>query len=421
LLFPAARANLRRYRGSRLILMRVAFCTIVAKRDIALARATARSFSTFHPEIPFFTLVIDANDGFFTEDAEPFTTLYLADLGAPDFAHLRFRYDAQQLAYAATPLLLGHLLGLGYEVCCFIKQESLFFGPCEAAIARCATQSVTLAAHHIAPTPGADGPRRELTTLLSGVYNSGFVAVSACDEAHAFLAWWGDRLAEHCVRDVAEGLHFEQRWLDLVPCYFANSGVIRDPGFNVGHWRLPEQAVRIAEGAITVDGQPCSLVRFSGYDFDAPERATRYFDRLSVEGLGDAAQLFRAYRAALVAEHYPTTRHWPYSYAFFSNAVPVPPIAKEIYRSLAEAQRRFSDPLAAEPRESFFRWLNGAEETDAPARPRLTRLWRAIYRERPDLQQSFPDIDGADRSAYVAWTGSQGAAELGVATAFIHG
>lgn len=401
--------------------MRVAFCTIVAKRDIALARATARSFSAFHPEMPFFTLVIDANDGFFLEEVEPFTTLYLAELGAPDFAHLRFRYDAQQLAYASTPLLLGRLLDLGFEVCCFIKQESLFFGPCHAAIARCAAQAITLAAHHIAPTPGADGPRRELTTLLSGVYNSGFIGLSACDQARAFLAWWGDRLAEFCYRDVAEGLHFEQRWLDLVPCYFANSSVIRDAGFNVGHWRLPEQAVRIEDGAITVDGQPCSLVRFSGYDFDAPQRATRYFDRLSVEELGDAAQLFHAYRAALVAEDYPTTRHWPYSYAFFSNAVPVPPIAKQIYASLGEARGRFSDPLAAEPRRSFFRWLNGADEPNEAGRPQVTRLWRAIYRQRLDLQHAFPNIDGADKAGYLAWTASQGAAEHGVAAAFIHG
>lgn len=395
--------------------MRVAFCTIVAKHNIALARVTARSFSAFHPEIPFFVFLIDENDGFLIEDA----FAYLAELDPPDFARLRFQYNAQELAYASTPLILEHLLDLGYEVSCFVKQESMFFGHCKTAISQCASQAITLAASHISPVPTDLGPRRELTTLLSGVYNAGFIGVTDCTEARSFLTWWRDRLSDSCYLDVAEGLHFEQRWLDLVPSYFPNAGVIRDPGFNIGHWCLPDRIVRIEGDAITADGQACSLVRFSGYDFDHPERVTRHFDRLSVGTLGPAAKFFHSYHAALQAENYPTTRHWPYSYGFFSNAVPVPLIARRIYSSMKDGRQRFDDPLAVKPNKSFFRWLNDSDEPAKAKRPRLTRLWRAVYLQRPDVQKAFPDIDGVDRHAYVRWTAAQGTLEHGIDKAFI--
>jgi len=397
--------------------MRVAFCTVATKPRIALARVTARSFATFHPDIPFFCLLADKNDGFLDEASEPFTTLYLADLKVAHRERLCFRYDAQELTFACAPLILEHLLELGYATVCFVKQESMFFGPCAGVIGFCARHSVTLSASHIEPVRAEDGPTRELTTLLSGVYNGGFVSVTNCSEARAFLAWWSERLSEYCYRDVAEGLHFDQRWLDLVPSYFPGFGVIREPGFNIGHWCLPDRRIELNGGGVTADGEPCSLVRFSGYDFDNPDRVTVYFDRLTVPRLGDGAFLFRAYHAALDREGYPRSRQWPFAYGFFSNAIPVPLIARRLYAGL-ENRAAFGDPFDAEPAHSFFRWLNEPDETRTAARPPVSRLWQAVYESRPDVRAEFGEIDGDRAVDYLRWAQAQGVREHDISPAF---
>jgi hypothetical protein len=393
---------------------------VATKPKIALARVTARSLAVFHPDIPFFCLLADKNDGFLTDGSEPFTTVYLADLKIADRERLCFRYDEQELTFACAPLILNHLLDLGYETVCFVKRESMFFGPCARVIDLCARHSVTLCISHISPVRAEDGPTRELMTLLSGVYNGGFLGVTHCTEARAFLAWWTERLSEHCHRDVSEGLHFDQRWLDLVPSYFPEFGIIREPGFNIGHWCLPDRCIEIDGGVVTADGEPCSLVRFSGYDFDNPDRVTVYFDRLSVSDLGAAALFFRSYQAALEAEDYSRTRHWPFAYGFFSNAVPVPLLARRLYAE-TENWAAFGDPFDAEPAHSFFRWLNSSAGSEASGRPRVTRLWRAVYESRPDVRAAFGEIDGDGAEEYLRWTRAQGLREHDISPAFVAG
>jgi hypothetical protein len=38
-------------------------------------------------------------------------------------------------------------------------------------------------------------------------------------------------------------MHYEQRWLDLVPALFGDVYVLLDPAYHVGHWNLRDRAV----------------------------------------------------------------------------------------------------------------------------------------------------------------------------------
>ncbi|MFN9085116.1 MAG: hypothetical protein ACK5XD_09055, partial [Acidobacteriota bacterium] len=89
--------------------------------------------------------------------------------------------------------------------------------------------------------------------------------------------------------------------------------VVRDPGVNVGHWHLPERQVRVEGETIWADGSLCRLFRFSGFEMEHPERATRYFERLRMERMGEAATVIARYRAELAAAGYWETRAWGYS------------------------------------------------------------------------------------------------------------
>ena len=297
----------------------IAAATIVAKNRIALARVLADSFRRRHPEVPFFVLLADEVDGYFAPEAERFELLRLAEVGIPDLPRFCSRYSRQELTYASTPFVLEHLLDRGFARVAFFKQESLVIGDLTPVLDLMRKHPILLTPHLLEPPEGGAQIRRERNILQSGVYNVGFLGVSATPTARSFLSWWGDRLREHCRHDVPRGLHFEQRWLDLVPGFFEGVGIVRDPGFGVGHWNLPDRDVIVRGDLVTVDGHAGRFVRFSGFDPDRPGRVTRYSSRLDMAEVGGAGELFRRYAALLGEAGYQETKSWPFAYHRVAN------------------------------------------------------------------------------------------------------
>ena len=416
----------------------LAICSIGAKSTLSQARVLARSFRRHHPENPFFLLLADEIDGYFDPLSEPFQLLTLTDLQIPNIQAFRFAHADNELRYAATPFLLRHLLDRGYASVGFMKEESLVLASLLPILSIVAEHSITLTPHILSPLQGLEAAEREVVALCSGIFNVGFLGVSATPAARHFLDWWTGRVYGDCSHDIGRGQHYEQRWLDLVPAQFDDVHILRDPGFNVGHWNLPERWVTSDGAQFWVGGHLCRYVRMSGYEFDLPERATRYFGRLSMSALGDAAQIFRRYYQALAMEGYQVTRHWPYACVAFSNGVTVPQIARQIFRGLGPGQSRFDDPFRA-GENSFFAWINGHDEkAEATAQnpapgwepclpkqratvesPSITRLWKAVYRGRPDLQRAFPDPDGVDRDRFLSWTVHHGLQEHQISADFL--
>jgi len=379
-----------------------AFGTIVAKRELPYARVLARSFSKHHPEISFIVLLADEIEDRFDPDAEPFELVLLSELAIPQPDSFRFAHERQPLSYAATPYFLSALLDRGFESAVFIKQESLVTGDHGVVLSALEQSSIVLTPHLLAPLEGEDRVERELNILQSGVYNVGLLGVRESPTARSFLRWWGDRVRARCRHALPEGMHYEQRWLDLVPAYFEDAHVLRDPAVNVAHWNLPERANAVHR-----------LVRFSGFDPERPDEVTRYSARLRTEELGELSGLFASYGAALREAGWKEARSWPYAYDRFDNGVTIPSVVREVYADLDD-KTRFGNPFSTEA-GSFFRWLN------EPVNPksRVTRLWRAIHDRRPDLQVAFPNLAGGDGDGFRAWVETSGIREHAISPAFV--
>jgi hypothetical protein len=395
--------------------------TIVAKPCLSLARVLARSFQAVHPGVPFFVLLADEVGGCFDPATEPFRLVRLDDLDIPAIERFRFHYTQQPLSYAATPYLLAHLLDAGAKRVVFFKQESLVLGDHSSFFDLLARHSIVLTPHLVAPLDGPDRLARELNILQSGIFNAGLLGVADSPATRLFLRWWQDRLHADCRHSVPEGIHYEQRWLDLVPGFFEGVHVLRDPAYNVGHWNLPERAVQVRHGRVFAGDRPCALFRFSGYRPEAPHTPTRYSPRLTWGNIGPARVVFERFRAALDAEGYGETSRWPYAYASFDNGVSIADTVRAIYRQLGDAVAAFGDPLRTAGDGSFFGWLNEPADGETDASRRVTRLWAAIHRARHDLQAAFPDVLGTDRERFLAWTVSYGLREHELTEAFVPG
>jgi hypothetical protein len=392
--------------------------TIVSKSYLSFARVLARSFQQVHPDVPFFVLLADRIDGCFDPAREPFQLIEFDELEIPDRERFRFVHAPQPLSYACTPYFLACLLARGFRRVVFLKQESLVLGDLTPVFRALDTASIVLTPHLETPLEGPDRVARELNILQSGTFNVGLLAVSAADEAKRFLAWWQDRVRGHCRLDVAGGLHYEQRWLDLVPSLFEGVRILRDRTVNVGHWNLPERAVAVRGDVVTVDGEPCRLFRFSGYDPDQPRSMTKYSTRLTFENVGDARFVFERFGAELEREGYHQTRHWPYAFGFFDNGIAVPELARLLYAAHADGWDGWDDPLRTGP-GSFFEWLNAPAAGFPDRPPTVSRLWHAVYSARSDLQAACPDLQSTDRERFLRWAEEFGVDEYRIPRDFV--
>ncbi len=271
----------------------IAVATIIAKNYLAHARVLVNSVRRFHPNIPLFVLLIDRADGYFdpSSEAVPFLEYPAARIHGS---------SVKQIASAGKPYLLETLLGQGFHTVLFLDPDVQVLGDLEPLFSQAAQHSITLTPHFVRPPETEDSTERELHILQSGVFNAGCVGVTNTPSGRRFLAWWEDRVENRCAWEVASGLYFDQRWLDLAPVYFDDVVVVRDPSYNIAYWNLPER-----------DVDQCRFFHFSGFDPDRPDRLTRYAS-LDMSSAGAAARLFADYAELLRTAGHDDISHWPF-------------------------------------------------------------------------------------------------------------
>lgn len=104
----------------------------------------------------------------------------------------------------------------------------------------------------------------ELSSTAHGVYNLGFLAVNHSEEARRLIDWWADRLYLFCYDDIQRGIFTDQKWIDLVPCFF-NVEILKHRGYDFAPWSLLDCEMKNEDGKVTVKGDALRFIHFSGY------------------------------------------------------------------------------------------------------------------------------------------------------------
>lgn len=392
----------------------LAVATVVTGSYLPFARVLAESLAEHHPGLPFFIAVVDDGKGEeIAPPGGPWTLLPFADLPLPDRPRFVFRYSRLELLTAVKPFLLRHLLDRGYASALYLDADIWVLSDLSSVLEAVRRHPILLTPHGLTPLSGPDRAARELNLLQAGVFNGGFVGVSASPAGIGFLRFWEERLEAHCRFALAEGMHYDQHWLDLAPAFFPEVAILRDPAVNVAYWNLAERDLRWENGKLLAGGRLCALFHFSGFDPASPEVISRYLP-WSLEQAGAAGELFPRYREALEAAGYGQARERAWAYDSFDNGVPIPEEVRRIYRDLGDQAAAFGDPRRTAPEGSFFRWLTEPREADPDPAHGIPRLWRILYERRPDVARAYPDPLGADREGLLCWIRDFGAREHGI-------
>lgn len=323
------------------------------------ARVLGSTLKTQHPDWVLWLVLTDKEPEGFTFDIheESFDRIITAvELFQDGIDQWLFGHDIVEACTAVKG-----------RACCRILEEAtcskLFYFDPDIAVfnSMCEVEdllddfSIVLTPHQTDPE-SSDNPLairdNEITSLDYGVFNLGFVAISNSVEGRRFAQWWDDRLCDWCHDRLEIGLFVDQKWCNLVPCFFDNVKVLRDPGYNVASWNLSQREMHFdSSGTALINGRPLRFYHFTKLG-PVGDVMTRRYARDNKE----IYELWWWYRQAV--QKFSTSgipKGWWY-YGTFDNGVKIPKSVRELYRERLDLRAAFPNPFAS-GLNSFHDWL----------------------------------------------------------------
>lgn len=396
--------------------MGLAICTIISKNYLPYARVLADSFRE-HNVGDIYVLLVDKVEGRFDPEKEKFTLIELEELRPfiPDFDRFCFQYTIIELNTAAKPYFLEHLFEkYGMKKLIYFDPDILITGNLRELSDILDTHSMVLTPHLTAPLEDTWKPS-EIDIIKAGTYNLGFIALSNKKNSRDHLKWWQKRLHSHCIVAFADGYFVDQKWMDLVPGFYDDVFILREPGYNTAYWNYHCREVTTENGKTLVNGKPAYFFHFSGFNPEDLRPISKHQNRFSLKDLPGMQKLFELYRDRVNAAGWSTTKKWAYFYDHFDNGVKIPALARRIVLEMGKKAAKFGNPFNA-GENSFYNWLNEPIDGNQPI---VTRYLYELYVRTGHLKVHFKDLLGADRKNFLIWALTNGRNVFKIEDAFL--
>jgi hypothetical protein len=194
-----------------------------------------------------------------------------------------------------------------------------------------------------------DGARpSDVDFLRTGVFNLGFIGLKASDQSRAMLDWWESRCLGMGFNDPAFGTFVDQKWMNLVPCYFSSVRILRHPGCNVAYWNLHERDIEdLGAGRYQVNGEDLVCFHFSGLVPTNPTALSKYQNRHELIAGSVISELVRDYCARLFELGHARYAAFPYGFGVLDDGTPVNPTMR---RALLVVPYEEQNPFGAASR-----------------------------------------------------------------------
>ena len=324
------------------------------------ARVWAHTMRRKHNDWILWAIITDKEpEGFeFDLTQEPFDRMVTAeDLFGDETESWLFGHDVVEACTAVKGRALQHIMAQpDADKVLYFDPDTAVFNSMTPIIEMLDDYSIVLTPHQVDPE-AADNRiaimDNEMASLQYGIFNLGFLAVANDAEAGRFVAWWADRLQDWCHDRLDIGVFVDQKWCNLVPCFFDRVKVLRDPGYNVASWNLSQRRFSFdSDGNLLVNGQ---LLRFFHFTKLGPigDSMTSRYAKDNVE----VYEVWSAYRRWIKAETDARISSGYWSYGVFSDGTKISKEARRIYRERLDVRAKFPQPFNID--DGFKDWLNG--------------------------------------------------------------
>jgi hypothetical protein len=300
-----------------------------------------------HPDWTFWLCLADSEPPGFSFDPQRLgldRIVRVGELDIPDFCRWLFIHDIVELCTAVKGPMLCRLFDLGAKKVVYLDPDIAVLGDLSDVETLLDRYDVMLTPHQLEPDQLESAViDNEIGSLKHGVYNLGFLAVAGTAEGKRFARWWRDRLLRFCFDDIPAGLFTDQRWCDLIPAFFPGTHILRDPGYNVASWNLSRRPISIDEsGAILAAGQPLRFFHFTKVTWVGEFMLERYSaNRIEV------FELMQWYRKRLSVHAQTALPKGWWAYGHYGDGSDIEGDHRRLYKDRPDLQQRFPNPFQA--------------------------------------------------------------------------
>jgi hypothetical protein len=281
--------------------------TLCSNNYLPMARALGESFLRHNPSHTFVIGLVDTKDPKVDYDSfAPLEVIAVGDIGISRLSDMVVSYTIIELNTAVKPFLFTHLFNrllrenAPNPKVCYLDPDIIVFSSLKGIEDTLDSCNVLLTPHLLSPAPQVGGLFAEQIFLNYGIYNLGFCGMRWSETTRQILAWWSERLAEHCKEQVEKGIFVDQLWMNHAPIFFGGVEISRNPCLNVAYWNLHERKLSRKEGVWHVnDTLPLQFYHFSSFQFYHADSLGRYSTRFSLNNRPEMRPLFDEYRTRL--------------------------------------------------------------------------------------------------------------------------
>lgn len=388
---------------------KLSICTIVSKNYLPYARVLAESFLT-HNDGEVFVLLVDRVDGYFNPAEEKFKLIEIEELRSliPDFDKFCFQYTILELNTAVKPFFLEYLFSkYGVKKLVYLDPDIYIAAGFSELSELLDKNSIILTPHLTAPIEDEYSPG-ELEILQAGTYNLGFIGLKWGETVRSHLKWWQKRLHDQCIVAFDKGLFVDQKWIDLLPGFYDDVFILRDPGYNIGYWNYHCRTIEKNNDLFFVNGEPACFYHFSGFNPYDIEPVSKHQNRFRLKDVPNLRELFELYRAKVLVNGWDKTKSWPYVFDKFDNGVKIPPFIRRLYLNI---DKHFKGTPFSTEDGSFYNWLNQTVDNKKPV---ITNLLLELSKNCGELVVAFHDVLGSGREKFIIWALSAGRKDFNI-------
>ena len=347
--------------------------------------------------LPHVDFVIFLADDEVEDDSISQYTVPIRELGHPHLERMAFQYTLMEFATAIKPKCFLYLLEKQkYSSAIYLDPDIQVFAPLREAEEKLSSgTSCVLTPHIMRPLLDTRYPS-DMDILKSGTFNLGFAGFSNSQESCDFLRWWDSKLQNFCYNEPEYGLFVDQKLMDMAPSFLENLEVLRHPGYNVAYWNLNNRCISKSTHGWQIDGQPLVFFHFSGVVPGNPTIFSKHQDRFTPENIGPTKELLLNYIKQLTLHNHSEWTTIPYTFGFFFDGTPIPPIMRSMGARFGPSISSFEDP-------KWDEWNRASEEVDAAEGVLITRFMFAIHQSRADLRDAFPLSSHRGQKRFMNW------------------
>lgn len=333
------------------------FFTSAAVNYLPKVRALCRSIRRFHPEAMIHFVLADERPAWLTTEGEPFDAIIeIGSLGIPNLRGWSFMHSIVELSTAIKPFALLRLLARpDCKAVVYFDPDMVLFSRVDDILATLETSNVALTPHQTKPEKTLEAViDNEITSLMMGVFNLGFIGVTNTEEGRKFAEWWSDRTYHFCRADVPNGLFTDQKWINFAPIFFDGVAILKSSRHNLATWNITTRRLTgsVREG-FQVDGAPLGFYHFTGFD----SGAHRLMAVKNASGNAALQELIGWYEKEIVPNADGPEKRQPWAFAKFTDGTTILPRHRWLYRNRLDLQSTFPDPFLAGTEElTFLEW-----------------------------------------------------------------